>query len=64
MELLIELPVNQFEKLQEIADYTGILPEKLANAAIRDFISATSEDFRSAADYVLIKNEELYRRLA
>ncbi len=64
MELVIDLSVNQFDKLKEIASQFGVLPEYLAKAAISDLISNTDEDFRSAADYVLHKNEELYRRLS
>lgn len=64
MEFVIELPVSQFEKLREIAAQIGVLPEYLAKAAISDLISVREEDFRSAADYVIRKNEELYRRLS
>jgi hypothetical protein len=64
MELVIELPVSQFEKLREIATQIGVLPEYLAKAAISDLISVGDEDFHSAADYVIRKNEELYRRLS
>ena len=64
MELVIELPVSQFEKLREIATQSGVLPEYLAKAAISDLISVGDEDFHSAADYVIRKNEELYRRLS
>lgn len=64
MELLIELPANQFEKLRDIANQAGVLPEHLAKAAISDLISVRDEDFRCAADYVIRKNEELYRRLS
>ncbi len=64
MELVIELSANQFEKLRDIANQIGVLPEHLAQAAISDLISIKEEDFRFAADYVIRKNEELYRRLA
>ena len=64
MEFVIELPVSQLEKLREIATQIGVLPEYLAKAAISDLISVGDEDFHSAADYVIRKNEELYRRLS
>jgi hypothetical protein len=41
-----------------------VAPEELARAAVADLLSAQREDFRTAASYVLRKNEELYRRLA
>jgi hypothetical protein len=64
MALVIELPVNQFEKLRGIATQIGVLPEYLAKAAISDLICVGEDDFHSAADYVIRKNEELYRRLS
>ena len=38
--------------------------EALAKAALADLLRNEDEDFREAAEHVLRKNEELYRRLA
>jgi hypothetical protein len=42
----------------------GVEPEQLALAAVADLIAAEGPDFDSAAQRVLEKNRELYRRLA
>ncbi len=64
MKVAIELSQPQADRLREEAERLGVAPEDLARAAVADLLSGQREDFRSAADYVLRKNEELYRRLA
>jgi predicted transcriptional regulator len=64
MKLSIELSPAQAERLRHEAARLGLTPEDLARAAIADLLTTTGEDFRAAADRVLKKNEELYRRLA
>jgi predicted transcriptional regulator len=64
MKLSIELSPAQAERLRHEAARFGLTPEDLARAAIADLLTTTGEDFRAAADRVLKKNEELYRRLA
>lgn len=64
MNVAFELPPEQAEKLQREAERLGISPGDLARAALADLLAAREEDFRAAADLVLRKNAELYRRLA
>jgi hypothetical protein len=64
MKLSIELTEAESTKLREAADHLGVEPEALARAAVADLLSNEDEDFRAAAEHVLRKNEELYRRLA
>ena len=64
MKLAIELSDQQGERLREEAERLGIEPEQLALAAVVDLISAEGSEFDSAAQRVLEKNKELYRRLA
>ena len=64
MKLAIELSDRQAERLREAATRLGVEPEQLALAAIADLIAAEGPDFDSAAQRVLEKNRELYRRLA
>ncbi len=64
MKVAIELSQPQADRLHEEAARLGVAPEELARAAVADLLSAQREDFRTAASYVLRKNEELYRRLA
>lgn len=60
----IDLPDNQFQKLQELAKVHGLPAEALLRASIEDWLSSPKGDFSQAAEYVLKKNAELYRRLA
>ena len=64
MKLLIGLSPAQAEQLRHVAARLGLAPEDLARAAIADLLATPGDDFKSAADRVLRKNEELYRRLA
>ncbi len=64
MKLSIELTDTEAAKLREEAARLGVEPGDLALAAVRDLLSSEDQDFREAAEQVLRKNEELYRRLA
>lgn len=64
MKLSIELSPAQADRLRLEAERLGLTPEDLGRAAIADLLAAAGEDFKAAADRVLKKNEELYRRLA
>jgi len=64
MKLLIDLSPAQADRLRLEAERLGLTPEDLARAAIVDLLATTGDDFQAAADRVLKKNEELYRRLA
>jgi antitoxin FitA len=62
--ITIELNEEQFVKLQSIAERTGVSVETLARSSLEELLAKPDDEFESAADYVLRKNEELYRRLA
>ncbi|MBI4246881.1 MAG: DNA-binding protein [Candidatus Rokubacteria bacterium] len=64
MKLTIELSPAQTERLRQEAERLGLAPEDLARAAIVDLLDTPGDDFKTAAERVLRKNEELYRRLA
>jgi hypothetical protein len=64
MKLSIDLSPAQADRLRIEAERLGLTPEDLARAAITDLLATTGEDFKAAADRVLKKNQELYRRLA
>lgn len=64
MKLTIDLPPTQAERLRKEAERLGLAPEDLARAALADLLAAPADDFQAAAERVLRKNEELYRRLA
>jgi hypothetical protein len=64
MKLTIDLSPAQAERLRLEAERLGLAPEDLARAAIADLLATPGEDFKTAAERVLRKNEDLYRRLA
>jgi len=59
----LELSPIIIEQLTERAKTLGIRPEELARAAVADFVGRPAEEFEEAAEYILKKNAELYRRL-
>jgi predicted transcriptional regulator len=60
----IELSDQQAQALSETARRLRVSEADLAAAAVRDLVARPSVDFQAAADRVLNKNQELYRRLA
>jgi hypothetical protein len=64
MDLSLDLTPPQAQALAEAASRLHVRPEDLALAAIRDLVSRPAADFEAAAQRVLAKNAELYRRLA
>jgi len=62
--ITIDLSDSQFQKLENLARVHGIATEVLLKASLEDWLSLQKGDFVNAADYVLTKNAELYRRLA
>ena len=64
MKLTIDLSPAQAERLRHEAERLGLAPEELARAAIADLLATPDDEFQSAAERVVRKNEELYRRLA
>jgi hypothetical protein len=64
MKLAFDLSDAQSEALISRAKTLGVAPEDLARAAVADVLSSPSDDFRARAEQLLLKNAELYRRLA
>lgn len=60
----ISLSEKQAQQLSEVASQYHVAPEELVRASIEDLLNRPQSDFQKALDYVLKKNEELYRRLA
>jgi hypothetical protein len=63
-DLTIELSEEMLTKLRERASAYGISPEDLVHAGINRILESPESEFKKAVDYILKKNEELYRRLA
>lgn len=62
--ITIELPSEGLLKLQEMAQKFGVSMEELVRVSVEDMLTQPEEQFRKAAQYVLKKNAELYKRLA
>jgi predicted transglutaminase-like cysteine proteinase len=62
--ITIPLPEDRLAKLREVAARLNVTPEDLARVGIEELLTRPDEAFNQAAEYVLKKNSELYRRLA
>jgi hypothetical protein len=62
--LEIHLDETTALRLQQAAERLGVTTEDLLRLSLQEKLDRLDEVFRSAADYVLGKNGELYRRLA
>ncbi|WP_437225482.1 DNA-binding protein [Planctomicrobium sp. SH661] len=63
---ILELQLDESESIRfcEAAERLGVTEEELLRASVEEKLLRLDQVFRSAAEYVLEKNEELYRRLA
>jgi antitoxin FitA len=61
--ITISLPNDRMSQLEEIAAGLGTTPEELIRASVEDLLGRP-EEFQKVVDYVLKKNQELYKRLA
>ncbi|MDP2603200.1 MAG: DNA-binding protein [Deltaproteobacteria bacterium] len=62
--LTITLSEDRLIRLQEIASRVNVRAEDLARVGIEELLRQPDETFKQAAEYILSKNSELYRRLA
>ncbi len=62
--ITIGLSDNQLQQLQNLAKLNGVSVEVLLKASLEDWLNPQNSDFVNAADDVLTKNAELYRRWA
>ena len=62
--ITIPLSEERLERLKSLATQAGVSPEELARAGLEEWLARPRDDFAAAAQYVLRKNAELYRRLA
>lgn len=61
--ITIALSDEQTLRLNQLAREAGVPPEELLRLNVEEMLSR-KDDFTRAADHVLQKNAELYRRLA
>lgn len=62
--LTIPLSEELLVKLRSLADQSKSSAEELARDCLQEWLSEPRRDFKQAAEYVLRKNRELYKRLA
>jgi hypothetical protein len=63
---MITIPLSD-ERLAQLrlwAEQAGLAPEEFLRRRVEQLLGRPDEQFRQAADYVLQKNAELYRRLS
>ncbi len=63
-QLVIDLTDEEQRRLAEIAAPLGIAIQDLAKAALADLLAQPDTQANRSIDYLLKKNEDLYRRLA
>ena len=63
-EITIPLAEARLERLRARAEAAGISPEEFLRRRVDRLLDEPDTPFLEAADYVLQKNAELYRRLA
>ncbi len=62
--MTLQIDDAKADALRQKARRVGLEPEQLLTASVDDLISQPDSDFDEAANRVLSKNRELYRRLA
>lgn len=62
--LEIELSDQTAANLQKAAQRLGLTLEQLLQISVEEKFARLDEDFRTAVQYVLHKNAELYKRLS
>ncbi len=60
----IDINRDSLIKLKEKAIRLNISPEELIRIVIEDLLQQPDEKFKQVVNYILKKNEDLYRRLA
>jgi len=62
--ITIDLPKERIRKLKEMAAHYGVSPEELVRVSVENLLEQPEEQFQKTVDFVLKKNDELYKRLA
>jgi antitoxin FitA len=62
--ITIDIADDRLKKLHQLAQERGMSPEALLQTSVDTLLSDAKTELTQAANYVLQKNAELYRRLA
>jgi hypothetical protein len=60
----ISLSDSSLTRLNELASKTGLRPEELLRRRVERLLASPDDEFQQAANSLLERNKELYRRLA
>ncbi|MFQ5631498.1 MAG: DNA-binding protein [bacterium] len=63
-QMTITLPQEMATQLKTAAKKSGVKPEDFLLASLQEKLTRLDPDFVQAMNYVLKKNNELYKRLA
>lgn len=63
-DVTVSLSEEEVRRLEELSARLGLTVTQMVRLGIRDLVGQPDETFRLAAERVLEKNAELYRRLA
>ena len=63
---MVTIPISDehLAQLRAWAEQVGLTPEEFLRRRVQQLLEPPDQQFRQAAEYVLQKNEDLYRRLA
>ena len=64
VQITVALPEDRLQELKDVAARLGVSVDTLVRVSVEELLAKPDESFRNTLDYVLKKNEELYRRLA
>lgn len=62
--LTIRFSDDTADRLEALAQRLGISEEDLVRSSVEEQLRSLDDDFEEAAEHVLAKNADLYRRLA
>jgi len=62
--LTLQLSDDTAQRLEVLAEKLGVSPEEIVQAGLAEQLSRLDNEYEQAADRVLQKNAELYRRLS
>ncbi len=62
--LELHLPEQTSSKHEEVTERLSVSPEELLLLSLEEKLAQLDAEFREASNYVLTKNDDLYKRLA
>jgi len=62
--IAVQIPDQIVSRLEQAAKKLGLTVEQLLQISLEEKLARLDEEFQTAAEHVLNKNDELYKRLA